>query len=75
MSFLINFILNLAHPSNLQAVALKIPNLKLSCKEILYATVMQSIILGCSILAIVISQFVVFISIRALGWMTQVMNM
>jgi hypothetical protein len=45
---------------------------KLSCKETLYATVMQSIIVGCSILAIVISQFVAFISIRALGWMTQV---
>ena len=51
---------------------LDIPTLKMTCKEILYATVMQSILVGCSILSIVISQFVAFISIRALGWMAQV---
>ena len=44
----------------------------MTCREILYATVMQSVVVGCSILSIVISQFVAFISIRALGWMTQV---
>ena len=63
---------NMFKSLNLQDIP---PALTLSCKEILYATVMQSIILGCSILAIVICQFVAFISIRSLGWMTQVINM
>ncbi|XP_028392185.1 uncharacterized protein LOC114516802 [Dendronephthya gigantea] len=43
----------------------------LSCQEILFATLMQSIVVGCSILSIVVSQFVVFISIRAISRMAQ----
>ena len=46
--------------------------LEMKCDEIRYAAVMQSIMVGCSILSIVLSQFVVFISIRALGWMSHV---
>jgi hypothetical protein len=49
-----------------------IPPSGLSCKEILYATVMQSVLVGCSILSIVVSQFVAFISIRALSGSGQV---
>ena len=44
----------------------------MKCDEIRYAAVMQSVMVGCSILSIVLSQFVVFISIRALGWMSHV---
>ena len=44
----------------------------LSCREIFYATLMQSIVVACSIFGIVVSQFTAFVSIRVLGWMSGV---
>ncbi|XP_046843158.1 uncharacterized protein LOC124437193 [Xenia sp. Carnegie-2017] len=44
---------------------------RLSCKEILHATAMQSIVVGFSILSIIASQFIAFISIHILAQSSQ----
>lgn len=43
----------------------------LSCREVYFATVMQSIVVACSILGIFISHFTAFVSIRVAGWMSR----